>query len=117
MSDLRSRPKGGVPELPLYPDVARQLFKDFTTCGVPMELPEILEGQWEDRLALLIQPIVADLITRKRAVLMKIIYRVDIPENHLGRSIEGLDHEEASVVIARLIVTREKQKVESRRNL
>jgi hypothetical protein len=48
---------------------------------------------------------------------MKIIYRVDIPEARLGRVLENLALDEASGALTTLIIEREKQKINLRKQL
>lgn len=106
-----------LPDVPMYREVARQIFKDFAACGTEIEFPEQSAPDWEAQLVSILTPVVESLISGERSRLLKIIYRVDLSENKLGQAIENLGRSESATVIAKLIVAREKLKVEYRRKL
>jgi hypothetical protein len=106
-----------LPEESIYAEVARQIYKDFVSCGAVVSFPEKAAYPFEETLHANLLPAVHDLMQRNRPMLMKIIYRVDIPEARLGRVLENLALDEASGALTTLIIEREKQKIHLRKQL
>jgi hypothetical protein len=106
-----------LPEESIYADVARQIYKDFASCGADVSFPEKPGFPYENTLSVHLFPVVLELMQNNRPMLMKIIYRVDIPETRLGRVLENLALDEASEALTNLIIDREKQKINLRKQL
>lgn len=115
MSELATT-RGGLDEYrDLYREVAQQIYKDFVTCGASIRFPESGGPRPEETLYDTVLPVVQELLASNRNQLMKLIYRVDIPEAQLGRALENAGAEESGRLLARMIVRREIQKIEIRR--
>jgi len=104
-----------LPEESIYAEVVRQIFKDFVSCGAEVSFPEKAAYPFEDTLHANLLPVVHELMRHNRPMLMKIVYRVDIPEARLGRVLENLALDEASGALTTLIIEREKQKINLRK--
>jgi hypothetical protein len=76
-----------------------------TSGGVPAE--NALETQLAERINVLIQ--------RDFGTLVQLLYRIDVPEQKLRRMLDDDSGEDAGRLIARLIMERQWQKIESRR--
>ena len=76
--------------------------------GITLQTQE----DFENKLA----SVIDDLIANDFARLVQILYRLDISEKRLKELLAAQQGRDASIVIARLIIEREKQKIESRKN-
>jgi hypothetical protein len=99
----------------LYPDVAKQLQKDFAICGITLDFPTELVKSPEDTLFAVVYPAVKAVLKDQPNLMFKIIYRVDIAEHVLGRVMENKTGEVAYVSLTQLIIDRETQKVKLRK--
>ncbi len=99
----------------LYPDIAKQLQKDFALCGIPLIFPEELVKAPEETLFAVVYPAVRSILKDKPNLMFQIIYRVDIAEHVLGRAMENKTGETAYVSLTQLIIDRETQKVKLRK--
>jgi hypothetical protein len=72
---------------------------------------ELMENDLETQLAEKINA----LIQRDFGALVQLLYRVDVPEQKLRRMLDENNGEDAGRLIARLIMERQWQKIESRR--
>lgn len=115
MSEMLESTGSLLPEESIYADVARQIFKDFSSCGADVNFPERPGVPYEKTLSIYLLPVVHALMRNNRPMLMKIVYRVDIPEARLGRVLENLPLDEASDALTALIIDREKQKIKLRK--
>lgn len=100
----------------MYEEVCRQIAKDFNSCGADVSFPAQPDAQLSYAIEQSLLPVVSQLVRHHRSQLLKIVYRVDIPESQLGRALENLHAGEASLTLTRLIVSREIQKVILRKN-
>jgi len=106
-----------LPEPLWYTDVALQVYKDFVSCGADILFPEDPGANWKHTLTLCILPVIQDLVRTDRAKLMKLVYRVDIPESRLGKALENLNPQQSAETLTQLIIEREEQKIRIRRSL
>lgn len=72
-----------------------------------MELENIPEGELADKINALIQ--------QDFGALVQLLYRIDVSEDKLRRMLADNSGEDAGRLIARLIMERQRQKLESRR--
>ena len=79
-----------------------------TQFGITLQTQE----DFENKLA----SVIDDLIANDFGRLVQILYRLDISEKRLKELLAAQQGRDASIVIARLIIEREKQKIESRKN-
>lgn len=76
-----------------------------------LTLPENLSrDQLESRMALFIN----ELILSDFATLVRLLYRIDVPETRLKQLLREHPESDAALVIARLIVERQEQKIKTR---
>lgn len=116
MSEITGH-SSSLPEASIYRELASQIYKDFVSCGAEIRFEEKPQGPWEASLRAVVAAAVKQLMRENRNLLMKIVYRVDIPEARLGRAIENMTADEASEQLTDLIIAREKQKIYLRRIL
>lgn len=69
----------------------------------------------EDALETQLAEKINTLIQRDFGALVQLLYRIDVPEQKLRRMLEANSGEDAGRLIARLIMERQWQKIESRR--
>ena len=69
----------------------------------------------ENELEALLAEKINVLIQRDFVALIQLLYRIDVPEQKLRRMLEDDSGEDAGRLIARLIMERQWQKIESRR--
>ena len=79
-----------------------------TQFGIALQTQE----DFENKLA----SVIDDLIANDFGRLVQILYRLDISEKRLKELLAAQQGRDASIVIAKLIIEREKQKIESRKN-
>lgn len=103
-----------LPERDLYHELAAQIRKDFVSCGAEVDFPPNHDKDTYATLAEYLSPVITDLLRTDRNKMMKVIYRVDIPENQLGRALENVAATEAAQVLTDLVIAREKKKIEMR---
>ena len=78
-----------------------------------ISLPQALNrNELEQNLALIIN----DLINRDFSRLISILYRVDVSEQKLKSLLKQYPDTEAGYIIARLMIERQEQKIESRKS-
>ena len=83
----------------------RALPEDSSAAGPSPE--DALEAQLAEKINTLIQ--------RDFGALVQLLYRIDVPEQKLRRMLETNDGQDAGRLIARLIMERQWQKIETRR--
>ena len=77
-----------------------------------VDLPEIItEEELETRLA----QIVDHFIEKDFKKLVYVLYKVDVSEVKLKQMLQTAEDQNASIIIAKLIIERQKQKIESRK--
>ena len=76
----------------------------------------VLEGSWSETvLEIQLADKINILIQRDFGALVQLLYRIDVPEQKLRRMLDDNNGEDAGRLIARLIMERQWQKIESRR--
>ena len=97
----------------LIEDLNRVYGWDLTAAGTARGLSEgvSMEGVLEDLLAEKIN----SMIQRDFGALVQLLYRIDVSEDRLRRILNADTGEDAGRIIARLIMERQWQKIESRR--
>jgi len=100
----------------MYEEVCRQIAKDFGSCGVEVVFLEHPGTSAAMALVETLSPVMTELVRHHRSQLLKIVYRVDIPESQLGRTLENLQAGDASHALTLLIISREIRKVILRKN-
>jgi hypothetical protein len=116
MSDAVTHSGSRLPSDSLCEEIARQLVKDFASCGIELLPPDSPCQSCDEFLSRMAGPAVRELVRRQRPLLMKVIYRVDIPESQLGKALENLPEEEAAQTLTAMIIARERQKIHLRRS-
>ena len=77
-----------------------------------VELPEIIT---EEELELRLAEIVDHLIERDFKKLVYVLYKIDVSEVKLKQMLNASQQQRTSTIIAKLIIERQKQKIESRK--
>ena len=96
----------------LIAQTAQQIIKDFNGYGIELSFNDITINAYEE-LHHNIEPVVKKLLGNNAALLMELLYRIDIKESALSNDTEA-QNESASGKITRLIIYRELQKVVTR---
>lgn len=96
----------------LIEQTAQQIIKDFNGYGIELSFNDITINAY-DELHHNIEPVVKKLLSYNAALLMELLYRIDIKESALSEEVDR-DDESASDKITRLIIYRELQKVVTR---
>jgi hypothetical protein len=96
----------------LIEQTARQIIKDFNGYGIDLSFNDISINAY-DELHSNIEPVVKKLLGTNAALLLELLYRIDIKESALSQNVD-LPDETASDKITRLIIYRELQKVVTR---
>lgn len=91
-----------------YREVLRQINKDFHPYSMIPEPEGLLSADWIfDHL----QKMVEEIVMHQQQVLGAIIYRVDLPEKQVRKSMSGKNSQEKPEELTRQILRREAQKV------
>jgi hypothetical protein len=112
MNEHVSVSNSSLPQRDDFDEVKRQLVKDV---GLTDTMGAVKYSADYGMLTDALREIVIELIRNGKPRLMQLIYRVDIPERVLGRELEGLQADEASLRLTDMIINRERQKVSIRR--
>lgn len=92
----------------LYRSVVNQLIKDFHPYATIENAPQELSAEW---IFAEIKRMISIIIEKESSALGYIIYRVDITERTMQRTMHGLSGDEKLNALAQLILKREAQKV------
>ena len=91
---------------------------------VPHEITTSIRNDWpidtkksysEEQLADALSPLIADKILHDFSGLIYLLYRIDINEHKLKKLLQEHKDADAARIIAHLIIERQKQKLESRK--
>ena len=93
----------------------RALPEDALAAGSSPEDVEAHRPSPEDALETQLAEKINTLIQRDFGALVQLLYRIDVPEQKLRRMLETNDGQDAGRLIARLIMERQWQKIETRR--
>jgi hypothetical protein len=89
---------------------------DLMPAGPQNTAPAAPQAAWsENVLATQLAEKINALIQRDFDALVQLLYRIDVPEQKLRRMLDDNSGEDAGLLIARLIMERQWQKIESRR--
>lgn len=97
----------------LYLAVARQIEKDFYPFVAMQAPPEILTSTW---LFLELERMLTEIVERQNQSLAAIVYRVDLTEKMVRRSMHSSSNSERMHELTALVLKREAQKVWIRHN-
>ncbi len=97
----------------LYKEVAAQLNKDFHPHVRMSTLPEILSSSW---LYDEVKKMLTEIVEHKQQALGYIVYRVDLSENLVNRTLKQSDSHNKLDELTAMVLKREAQKVWTRRN-
>ncbi len=98
----------------LIKQTTAQILKDFNQYGIELSLPDSEAINIYQELHAAIAPTIKKLLGTNAALLMELLYRIDINEAALSNADENETVENEHDKIARLIIYRELQKVVTR---
>ncbi|MEN9347357.1 MAG: hypothetical protein ACOVOO_00815 [Flavobacteriales bacterium] len=101
----------------LYPEVAAQIAKDFSSCGIDLVFPQNPTKAPREELFDVLYPIIRLILKEQPSLMLKIIYRIDISEHQFGAQMGEKLGDIAYTTLAQMIINRETQKVLLRKGL
>ncbi|MFW5656456.1 MAG: hypothetical protein ACOC0C_02465 [Bacteroidota bacterium] len=89
---------------------ARQVVKDFATCGMAIEFPSDIIFAY-DQLFDQVLDIISELLNENEEKLRALLYRIDLSEKNMKQATLAASDQTRGIIIAELILEREMQKV------